>query len=252
MKCKVHVFGASGKCRQCGKRRPGRPRRIAKTINDSGPAAAPVADPVAAPEPIILPPPAADYEATARVLAAEREARLRSLFAPPPEVHVVHDKPDPEPERKTTVKGEKEDWTWVAGVATEGIDVATGWAIGAWSDLEPMEASASSRRRFASKLGVFAEQRLGAVEVPTWIVLVICLVALIMSKIIGAPKKSEAKEAERASAPAAPPVPVPTAAPSVPVVAAVAGKVETRDQAQPIVQATIAGDGNAQDVQSGF
>jgi hypothetical protein len=252
MKCKAHVFGASGKCRQCGKRRPGRPKSAAKVVGDSGPAAAPMADPVAAPEPATLPPPAADYEAAARVLSAEREARLRSLFAPPPEVHVVHEKPDPEPERKTTVKGEKEDWTWVAGVATEGIDVATGWAIGAWSDLEPMEASASSRRRFASKLGVFAEQRLGAVEVPTWIVLVICLVALVMSKIIGAPKKSEAKEAERASVPAAPPVPVPTAAPSVPVAAAVVASAETSSPVQPIARPVIDGGGSAQDAQSGF
>jgi hypothetical protein len=250
MKCKSHNFAAGGKCQWCGKRKPGRPKNShpAKDVV-SGPAAAPTTDPGAAPGSGALPPPAADCKAAVSAVAAEREARLRSLFAPPPEVHVIHD--EPEPERKTTVRGEKEDWAWVAGVATEGIDVASGWATSAWSDLEPMEASASSRKRFAGKLGVFAEQRLGAVEVPTWIVLVICLVALVASKIVGAPKKAEMATKRKPAAPAVPSVPAPTVATSTPVAAAVAASIATPIPPQP-KPLTTDGGGSVDDVQSGF
>ena len=249
MKCSVHSFATDGKCSRCGKRRPGRPRNRAGII--PSPAASAPARVGEDPSPTVDSPPVAD---SLRADRAERSERLRSLFAPPPEVRVVHDEPEPEPEpkRKTTVKGDTEDWAWVAGAATEGIDVAAGWAIGAWSDLEPMEASASSRKRFAGKLGVFAEQRLGAVEVPTWIVLVICLVALIASKVVGAPRKAEADAMKKPAAPAAPPAPAPIVATSIPVAAPVAANTATPIPPQPKQPLTTEGAGNVYDAQSGF
>jgi hypothetical protein len=114
-----------------------------------------------------------------------------------------------------------------------------------------MEASASSRKRFAEKLGVFAEQRLGAVEVPTWIVLLICLVALVASKVVGAPKKAE-KLAAAPTASTAPSASAPTAAMPIADSVPVAASPAIVPLPQPSRQPTIVGDGNAESALLGY
>jgi len=125
-----------------------------------------------------------------------------------------------------------------------------------------LEASESSRRRFRTKLEQFGEQRFGHCEVPTWLVLIICLVALIISKLIGAPLKSEiaAARAARAAkgsavpttAPAAPSATAPTAAPTAPDVATVAASPANALPFQPPAQQQIAENGSALDAPLGF
>lgn len=248
-KCTPHVFGPDGRCQKCHKRRRGRP------VNSKPAPAEPKADALPAAMPSLRPelPRAGDSQAA-------RTARLQSLFAPPPPIVVAPSEPEPEPEPapapepepepvENTIPIARHDWKWAAAIATEAVDVGSGWAIGAWTDLQPLEASEASRKRFAETLGTFGAQRLGDLEVPTWIVLVICLVALIASKVIGAPKK------ETRTVPTVPPVGAPTVDASPPDVATDAGKHVTLPlplPPPPLKQPIVDDAGSVQNVQVGF
>jgi hypothetical protein len=216
MKCKSHKFAADGRCSTCGKRRPGRPKRSLRSPKESEKTT--VADPAEQTLPA-APPAEPDRPPSAGTSEhADRINRMRAMFVPapapaPPATEAEGDpvpiaKQEPEPEAKRTIPLKTYDWKWASLMTTEGIDVGAGWAIGRWSDLQPLEASESSRKRFAETLAVFGEQRLGKVEAPTWIVLVICLISLVISKIVDAPSKAEilaAKAREVRPVTAAPP-----------------------------------------------
>jgi hypothetical protein len=255
MKCTTHTFGADGRCSKCRKRRPGRPKNSqhrptiprGDTVTDSP--AEPALPVVSQSEP-------ADPSRVGNV-AEDRAARLRSMFAPPPPPPPPPEpKPEPEaepqpaPERTIGISGH--DWQWVASTVTEGVDVVAGWGISRWSDLEPLEASESSRERFAKTLATFGKQRLGDLEVPTWIVLLICLVALIVSKIVGAPRKTEVlpKPTPRTTAAPAPPVPAQAAATEAQESASAAGNPVMPSPVT--IAALVADGGSAEGAHNGF
>lgn len=246
-----HSLDVTGTCSNCGRRRPRGPCKVLPAqhngpVSTAGGNGSGEALPAVAPiGPTDLPPSG----------SVDRLERLRSMFAPPPPVVVPRpepEEPEPEPEPKRTVGLRKHDWQWVASTATEGIDVAAGWAIDRWSDLQPLEASESSRKKFSETLAVFGEQRLGKLEVPTWIVLIICLIAMLVSKIVGAPRKASIAAEKVRSAPLVQAEPVVAADSSAPADASAADKPETPPPSKPTIQPPTIGDGSAEDVPNGF
>ena len=262
MKCS-HRFSAAGTCTACGKRKPGRPRKaILSQPAKSGPSTAGT-EPIEA-LPAAPPAGSAGQPSTARDIP-DRVARLRQMFAPPPPVVAAppaEPEPEPEPEPERTIALDRYDWQWAASTATEGTDVGSGWLIERWSNLQPLEASESSRKKFSATLAKFGEQRLGKVEVPTWIVLLICLVAMVLSKVIGAPAKRDRVAAEallKASlAKSARPGSAPAAASAGPDVASGAGSVATPAQPPQVsmpstpIASQITGAGSAEGAPNGF
>jgi hypothetical protein len=81
------------------------------------------------------------------------------------------------------------------------VDVAAGAAINAWTDREPNDAGETEREEFEQAVEDYGEELLGKVEAPAWIVLVICLIALILSKYIGAVRRKPKPEPKLAPKP---------------------------------------------------
>jgi len=203
MKCS-HAFGVSGLCSKCGKRKPGRPRAALKKTAPLRAATDPPSQPALGSSPLPPQPPS---------LSDARSARLASLFSPPappaPLAAAAGDEP-PAPEPKRKRKGSV-GWPWIARRCSQVVDVAAGAAINAWTDREPNDAGETEREEFEQAVEDYGQESLGKVEAPAWIVLLICLIALILSKYIGAARKPK---------PEPKPAPKPEPKPAAPALAA--------------------------------
>lgn len=243
MKC-AHTFAASGKCAKCGKRKPGRPKASTKP-----PALAQVASSQgeAAPAPLPpLPPGSTDRP--------DRAERLAVLFAPPaapPAAPANDNDGDEEPAAKPRGKKSRVGWPWIAKRSSTVVDVAAGAAINHWTDREPNDAGEVELEEFETALADYGEDTFGKVEAPAWIVLLLALAFLVLSKYVGAPKKE--------AVPAKPkPAPIPAPAPAVATSAQDAVSAVIPNETAPILSTmdpTIPdekGAGNAEDADYGF
>ena len=183
MKC-AHTFGGTGKCTKCGKRKPGRPKASTKPLaqippEGSGQVAAPVAATVPRPGPSGPP---------------DRAARLSALFAPPAAPPPpANDNDGDEPAAKPKGKRSRVGWPWIAKRASTVVDVAAGAAINHWTDRDANDAGEVELEEFETALADYGEDTFGKVEAPAWIVLLLALVFLVLSKYIGAARKPEPK-----------------------------------------------------------
>jgi hypothetical protein len=131
------------------------------------------------------------------------------------------------------------------------VDVAAGAAINAWTDREPNDVGETEREEFEQAVEDYGDESLGKVEAPAWIVLVICLIALILSKYIGAARKPEPKPEPKPAPPA-----LVVATPALATAnGAVAEETEATATPAPTTQQTETaepGNGSAPDAQSIF
>lgn len=243
MKC-AHTFTASGKCSKCGKRKPGRPKASTKppAPAQAAPGQGEPASAVVASAPIPLGP-------TGR---PDRAERLAVLFAPPaapPAAPANDNDGDEEPAAKPRGKKSRVGWPWIAKRASTVVDVAAGAAINHWTDREANDAGEVELEEFESALADYGEDTFGKVEAPAWIVLLLALAFLVLSKYIGAARKPK---------PEPKPAPIPAPAPAVATSAQDAVSAVIPNETAPILSTmdpTIPdekGAGNAEDADYGF
>jgi hypothetical protein len=243
MKC-AHTFAASGKCAKCGKRKPGRPKVSTKppTVAETAVAS------MAASETPALPPPVSP----GRPGLPDRAERLAVLFAPPaapPAAPANDNDGDEEPAAKPRGKKSRVGWPWIAKRASTVVDVAAGAAINHWTDREANDAGEVELEEFETALADYGEDTFGKVEAPAWIVLLLALAFLVLSKYIGAARKPK---------PEPKPAPIPAPAPAVATSAQDAVSAVTPNETAPILSTmdpTIPdekGAGNAENAEVGF
>ena len=248
MKC-AHTFAASGKCAKCGKRRPGRPKVSTKppTVAEAAVAS------MAASETPALPPPVS----AGRPGLPDRAKRLAVLFAPPappPAAPANDNDGGDEPAAKPRGKKSRVGWSWIAKRSSTVVDVAAGAAINHWTDREPNDAGEVELEEFEAALADYGEDTFGKVEAPAWIVLLLALAFLVLSKYIGAPKKEKP-----VAVPAKPkPAPIPASVPAVATPDPGAVSAVTPNETAPILSTmdpTIPDEkdaGNAENAELGF
>jgi hypothetical protein len=176
------------------------------------------------------------------------------LFAPPPPPPAApanDNDGDEEPAAKPRGKKSRVGWPWIAKRSSTVVDVAAGAAINHWTDREPNDAGEVELEEFETALADYGEDTFGKVEAPAWIVLLLALAFLVLSKYVGAPKKE--------AVPAKPkPAPIPAPAPAVATSAQDAVSAVTPNETAPILSTmdpTIPdekGAGNAEDADYGF
>ena len=220
MKC-AHTFAASGKCAKCGKRKPGRPKAAPKppTVAETAVAS------MAAAETPVLPPPVSPGR-------PDRAERLAVLFAPPapPPPPPANDNEGDEPTAKPRGKRSRVGWPWIAKRASTVVDLTAGAAINHWTDREANDAGDVELEEFETALADYGEDTFGKVEAPAWIVLLLALAFLVLSKYIGAPKKEKPL-----GEPAKPnPAPIPASVPVAAIVGPDAVSAVTPSETGPI------------------
>jgi hypothetical protein len=174
------------------------------------------------------------------------------LFAPPaapPAAPANDNDGDEEPAAKPRGKKSRVGWPWIAKRASTVVDVAAGAAINHWTDREANDAGEVELEEFETALADYGEDTFGKVEAPAWIVLLLALAFLVLSKYIGAARKPK---------PEPKPAPIPAPAPAVATSAQDAVSAVIPNETAPILSTmdpTIPdakGAGNAEDADYGF
>lgn len=139
----------------------------------------------------------------------DRAERLAALFAPPalpppPAAPANDNDGDEEPAAKPRGKKSRVGWPWLAKRGTTVVDLVSGAAINAWTEREANDVGEVEREEFETSFAEWGEDSFGKVEAPAWIVLLLALVFLIVSKYVGAPKKEPEEKPQPKPAPIPP------------------------------------------------